>query len=173
MSLFGKLFKGLKKVVRGVASVGQFVPGPIGVASRGFNALDATVRGISGRRSAGIQSGRLTSRLAAAQPQSLLGANSLMSLNRLPTLARGAGQLVRRAGGVLARKAGTIGTVATVGAILYDANGNPVRRKRPRGKGITARELKSFTRVTHLLNKYCKTPPPTKRRTASKGRSCR
>lgn len=168
MSLFGKIFKGIKKVARGVASVGQFVPGPVGVISRGFNAVDAVTRG-----SSGIQSSRITSRLSAAQPQ--FTGNSLMSLQGLPSLARGAGALVRRGGGVLRRNAGTIGTVATAGAILYDAAGNPVgRRKRPRSKGITARELKSFTRVTGLLNKYCKTPPPTKRRGApSRGKSCR
>jgi hypothetical protein len=45
-------------------------------------------------------------------------------------------------------------------------------RKR-RAKGITATQLKAFTRVTALLNKYCKTPPPTKRRSASRGKACR
>lgn len=169
MSLFGKIFKGIKKVARGVASVGQFVPGPVGAISRGFNAIDAVTRGTSG-----IRSNRLSSRLSAANPTQL-GANSLMSLQSLPRLGRAAGQIVRRTGGAIARNSGTIGAVATAGAILYDAAGNPVmRRKRPRSKGITARELKSFTRVTGLLNKYCKTPPPTKRRNApSRGKSCR
>lgn len=172
MSLFGKIFKGLKKTVRKVAGVAQFVPGPVGAAARTFNAVDTVFRGV----------GSSSSRVAAAYPMSTQyqssynpAANSLMSLQSLPRLARGAGQLARRAGGAVARNAGTIGTVATAGAILYDAAGNPVgRRKRPRSKGITARELKSFTRVTGLLNKYCKTPPPTKRRSAPhRSKSCR
>lgn len=165
MSIFRKVFKGVKKVVRGVAKVGQFVPGPIGLASNAFNTIDAVTR--RHRTAMGMPN------VGPTQPYNL-AANSLMSLQSLPRLARGAGQIVRRTGGAIARNSGTIGAVATAGAILYDANGNQVRRKRPRSKGITARELKSFTRVTGLLNKYCKTPPPTKRRGApSRGKSCR
>ena len=166
MSLFKKIFKGVKKVVRGVSSVGQFVPGPIGAASRAFNTIDAAVGAVRGS-SGSIRNSRLTRRMAMATPFNS-GTQAMSIVSGLPTLARGAGQIIRRNAGTI------IGTGATVGAILYDANGNPVRRKRPRSKGITARELKSFTRVTGLLNKYCKTPPPTKRRGApSRGKSCR
>lgn len=151
MSLFKRIFRGFKRVARaGIRAVASTNP---------YVAAASTI----------LSSGN-TARQIAASPSAYtmrqtLG-NSNMSLLSLPTLARGAGQLLRR-------NAGTIGTVATAGAILYDQAGNPVRRKRPRSKGISARELKSFTRVTSVLNKYCKTPPPTKRRSASKGRQCR
>lgn len=159
MSLFKKIFKGVKKVakvgLRAVAATNPYAAAATTLLSTASSARQMAAAPRS-----------------MAMNQSLGGVNS-MSLLSLPSLARGAGTLTRSAGNVIRRNAGTIGTVATAGAILYDAAGNPVRRKRPRSKGITARELKSFTRVTGLLNKYCKTPPPTKRRSASKGRSCR
>lgn len=91
------------------------------------------------------------------------------SMSLLPALVRGGAAVVRRRAGAVATGAAT---AATVGSVMYDAAGNPVRKKRRRGKGITATELKSFTRVTGLLNKFCKTPPP--RRSAPRGKSkCR
>jgi hypothetical protein len=68
--------------------------------------------------------------------------------------------------------------------MVYDwvtgADGKPVKvsRKtgrvigRRRSKGITGNELKSFTRVTHILNKYCKVAPP-RRRASTRGKACR
>lgn len=114
----------------------------------------------------------LTQRGYGSQPMSLL-----------PALA-GAGSAILRGGGAVAGRVkrgtvipgmGTVGTVvtgATVGGMVYDAMGNPVRRRR-RSKGITASQLKAFTRVTSILNKYCKTPAPMKRRAASRSKSCR
>lgn len=150
MSLFKKIFKGVKKVAKvGIRTIA------------GSNPYAAAATGLIGSSSG---SARMT------MAQSMGGIQSFASL---PTLARGAGTLARRAGGAIRRNAGTVATVGGTAAILYDQFGNPVRRKRRRGKGITARELKSFTRVTGLLNKYCKTPPPTKRRSASRSSSCR
>jgi hypothetical protein len=80
-----------------------------------------------------------------------------------------AGSVARRIG----RYAGGAVTAASVGAMIYDAAGNPIgRRARRRGKGITASQLKAFTRVTHILNKYCKTPAPARRRSTG-ARKCR
>jgi len=45
-------------------------------------------------------------------------------------------------------------------------------QKRRRAKGITGAQLKAFTRVTGILNKYCKAPPP-RRRAASRSTKCR
>lgn len=160
MSLFKKIFKGVKKVAKvGLRAV---------AATNPYVAAASTLIGATG--SSARQS--MAAPRSLAMSQSLGGVNS-MSLLSLPTLARGAGTLARSAGGVIRRNAGTVATVGGTAAILYDQFGNPVRRKRPRSKGITARELKSFTRVTGILNKYCKTPPPTKRRSASRSRSCR
>lgn len=103
---------------------------------------------------------------SAILPSRMTAFPGIGSMSLLPTIARGAGAAVRRYGGA------AVGA-ATAGAILYDAMGNPVRKPRRRSKGITARELKSFTRVTAVLNKYCKTPSPTKRRGASRGKACR
>ena len=83
----------------------------------------------------------------------------------LPAIVRGAG--------TVARNLPTVLTGAAAATVLYDAAGNPVRRARRRSKGITATQLKAFTRVTAILNKYCKTPPPAKRRGATRSKSCR
>lgn len=77
------------------------------------------------------------------------------------------------AGRVTRRYGGAIGAAAGVGGLLYDAAGNPVRQRRRRSKGITARELKAFTRVTGIMNKYCKVGPPRRRAAAPKGKACR
>lgn len=168
MSFLGKLVRKVRRVGRTFAAVGSFVPGPIGAVSRGFSALDMTMKGITAISRGNPQP---TTRLQVAQ-----GA----PMSQLTTMARSAGQMVGRRGRQIATYArGNAGKLAggalTAGALLYDVNGKAVsqHRRRPRSKGITARELKSFTRVTALLNKFCKTPPPTKRRTASKGKSCR
>lgn len=48
-----------------------------------------------------------------------------------------------------------VGTVAGAGAsMLYDALGNPVKKKRRRRKGITPKDLTSFKRVARLIDKF-------------------
>lgn len=66
--------------------------------------------------------------------------------------------------------------VATVGAARLTrprAETAPRAGGRRRSKGISGSEMKAFRRVTNVLGQLCKTPAPTRRRTASKGRSCR
>lgn len=125
---------------------------------------------------------RASARMTAAQPalnlvrtgyNPMIGSNT-MSL--LPAIAGVAGRVVRGGGAILRSPVGRAVTGGAAGAAIYDAAGNLLRGrpgKRRRAKGITGRELKSFVRVTGLLNKYCKTPPPTKRRGAAKGKICR
>jgi hypothetical protein len=92
---------------------------------------------------------------------------------QLPTLQR-PNMSIRTGGGVAGMAAGTL---ITVGGWIYDKlTGERVGRAaggRRRRKGISATELKAFTRVTSVLNKYCKTPSPTKRRSAPRGKACR
>jgi hypothetical protein len=158
MSLLKKIFKGVKKVakvgVRGLAAAGN----PYAMAATSFSA-----------------------------PARQTMAQSMGFLPPLATLGGGLATAGRVAGQVATRIArgrypawvtniliagGTI-----VGGMLYDKSGQAIGPvpKRPRSKGITGRELKSFTRVTGILNKYCKTPPPVSRRGRgySKGKSCR
>jgi hypothetical protein len=86
-------------------------------------------------------------------------------MSLLPAIVRG--------GATVARNLPSILGGAAAATVLYDAAGNPVARRKRRSKGITATQLKAFTRVTAILNKYCKTPPPAKRRGASRSKSCR
>jgi hypothetical protein len=51
--------------------------------------------------------------------------------------------------------------------------GSQPGRRRRRAKGITGTELKSFRRVTGLLQKLCKTPAPTRRARSARKTSCR
>lgn len=163
----GRVFKPIERALRpAIKAIAPTLPGvgPIATAVQAARALTP-------------------SRVTAAQPayrsamqQATQGVQSMSLLPALPSLApvvaTGA-RVARTVGPALRRYGGTAAAVATAGAVLYDAAGNPVRTMRKRrAKGITARELKSFTRVTGILNKYCKTPPPMKRRT-SKGRACR
>jgi hypothetical protein len=193
MSFFSKVFKGIKKVgkavVKGVRTVAnvpgvQLIPG-VGQIATAVKAVDTfnsavirpatspTLRAIKQVSSSVSQSRMAVSQPRLAETNLIFGGKPQMSLlTRLPTLGQ-ATSIAKQVGRATVRNAGTIGTVATAGAILYDQFGNPVRTKRrARSKGITARELKSFTRVTGILNKYCKTPPPMKRRTA-RSKSCR
>ena len=94
----------------------------------------------------------------------------LPGIGAIGTAGRAVGGAVARAG---RRYGGLVGAAAGVGSVLYDAMGNPVRAKRRRSKGITARELKAFTRVTGIMNKYCKVGPPRRRAAAPKGKACR
>lgn len=90
----------------------------------------------------------------------------------LPALPAIGGAVARVARGARRVAPAVVGAAGTA-AVLYDAAGRPVAsRRRTRSKGITARELKSFTRVTSILNKYCKTAPPMRRRT-SRSKGCR
>jgi hypothetical protein len=65
--------------------------------------------------------------------------------------------------------------VATIGAarLTEGRSRAAAAPRRRRSKGISGSEMKAFRRVTNVLGQLCKTPAPTRRRTASKGRSCR
>jgi len=112
----------------------------------------------------------------------------LASLPRITSGVRslapvGAGAVaVARGGMVLARTAARSASVycrrhpawcATLGiggvaALVEQGQLPPIKRRRARG--ITGTELKNFRRVSQVLNKWCKTPPPTKPRRSA--RSC-
>ncbi len=158
MSLLKKIGNVAKSLVR--SPVVQGIAGTIFPAARPLiAAAGATIL----RRPTTVAPGG--GQIPALNPVSNMSL-AMPALPALATVGRTVGTAVRRYGG-------TVATVGGAGAILYDAAGNPVQRRRPKSKGITARELKSFTRVTGILNKYCKTPPPMKRRAAGRSKSCR
>ncbi len=66
-----------------------------------------------------------------------------------------------------------VGAGAVVGAINRRASASGGAMRRRRAKGISGSEMKAFNRVTRILDKVCKTPAPVRRRSTSKGRSCR
>lgn len=169
MSLFKKLKKGLKKIVKGSVKVADIAAR---VSNPAAYAMQMSYTGYGARQ-----------QFAAPPQYSDYGGGyggQSMSMVRTSMNPPRLGQTLRRGAVAIGRKIpGGIGTAITAGAILYDSFGNPVARapKRHRAKGITARELKSFTRVTHILDRYCKIKPPggarrtTHRTTRSK--SCR
>ena len=89
----------------------------------------------------------------------------------LPAIARGAAPAVRSAARIAGRYGGRVAGAVATGAIIYDAFGNPVGRKRKRrARGLSAHELRAFKRVTRFLSGYC----PTVRRFKSVAkRKCR
>jgi hypothetical protein len=167
MSLFKKLKKGLKKVGKigmKAADIGAAISNPAAYA------MQVAYTGASARQ-----------QFAAPPRYSDYGGGyggQGMSLMRTGGQPARLGQTMRKGGLALARKIpGPVGMAVTAGAILYDSFGNPVSRmpRRARAKGITARELKSFTRVTHILDKFCKIKPPggARRTTKARSKSCR
>jgi hypothetical protein len=104
----------------------------------------------------------------APRPTAPTVAETVSSMSLVP-LTQGAVRLGRAAG----RVAGPVATgVAIAGAAGSLMGGGGGTRRRRRRKGITGTELANFERVTKMLNKFCKTPPPMRRRKTG-GRSCR
>lgn len=172
MSILKKIGNVLGKAARVVL---PFLPGGAPLLATAESARNA-IRGQRGYGPSTPAVPLVKSGYSRTPPLNFNRAVTPMSL--LPALTRGSmavgGAIMSRGGAVLRNPTvqGAIGAAA--GAALYDAAGNLVRPagRRRRAKGITARELKSFTRVTGLLNKYCKTPPPMKRRT-TRSKTCR
>lgn len=149
------LRRGLKSLAKRAAPIAKKVAGA---------ALDRVVPGAGRVATAALS--RRGPRATAPSPLETAGSASSMSL--VP-LATGAVRLGRAAG----RVAGPVATgVAIAGAAGSLMGGGGGTRRRRRRKGITGTELANFERVTKMLNKFCKTPPPMRRR-KSGGRSCR
>ena len=90
-----------------------------------------------------------------------------MSLIRLPA-PRGTGRVVRpripgssSSGGILGDIIGG-GIGGVIGGMGSDSVTVTGRRYRRRAKGITGAELKAFSRVTRIIDKYAHTRPPQK-----------
>jgi hypothetical protein len=174
MSFISRLWKGVRGVV--APAIGTAIGGPLG--------------GVVG----GVLAGSSQPRVPAApvssfasmpgtgfQPAMAILPRTLTPL--APTIGRGAGMVVG-AGIAAARRlaqsaatycrrhpqwCSTIGGIAAVEGLIRSGQLPPIKRRRARG--ITARELQSFKRVTKTLNKWCKVAPPTRR--ARGGAKCR
>jgi hypothetical protein len=181
-----KFFKGVEKSLR---PFGRVIEGAVSAIPGGASLVAARRVAVSARHAAatgqkiqaraadwGAGSVSLIKSGYGAQPMSLLpsllGAGSAMLRGGGAIVKRG--QIVKPGAGKMGDMIGTAATVAGAGALIYDVAGNVIgRRARRRSKGITATQLKAFTRVTAILNKYCKTPPPTGRRRATRSTKCR
>jgi hypothetical protein len=173
MSILKKLGKGLKKIGKGAVKVGRAYQA---VSNPTAYAMQLSYTGASSRS------------MSAAPPSYSNYGDPGMSMmrtgGRAPARLGGgsmAGQVGRQIGQKVPGIAGKVaGGLLIIGGYLYDAMGNRVGRApgaRKRSKGITANELKGFTRVTHILDKYCKIKPPggarrTTHRT-SRAKTCR
>lgn len=171
--LFRRVEQAVRPVVKAAAPVLSVLPGAGPVVSTVRTAAQLASAARAARPAAQSMPSPLAYEQAVASVSPLGGPMSI-ALPALPAIggaiatgARMIGRGARRYGPAAVGAAGTA-------AVLYDAAGRPVQavRRKTRSRGITARELKSFTRVTSILNKYCKTPPPMKRRT-SRSKGCR
>jgi hypothetical protein len=169
MSLLKKIGKGLKKVVKvagKVSAAGQAIANPAAYA------MQIAYSGANARQ----QFSAPPRYSDYGGPQGYGGQS--MSMIRTGGQPARLGQ-TRRGGGAIAlakKIPGPVGLAATAGMMLYDSFGNPIGRapRRARAKGITATQLKAFTRVTHILDKYCKVKPPGgARRTTKRATKCR
>lgn len=146
MSLIGSLAKGARNALKG------FATSSLGVPAGTVNAFSAS---LSTRRPSALP--------AAYAPGG--GAFGLSDdVEDVPVRALPGAGVITRGLKTLKRRIPAVGP-----------DGRPLRRKR-RAKGITGTQLKSFVRVTKLLNKYCKVAPPTRRRHGGGsrfGHSCR
>lgn len=162
MSILKKLGKGLKKVGK--------VAGKVSMASQAIANPAAYAMQVS-MSGAGVRQ-----QLGRYGDQGMT-----MSMMNPPRLGMGSARTLSKVGTRLPGPVGkTIGGLVVIGGWLYDQLGNRVGKApghRTRAKGITATQLKAFTRVTHILDKYCKVKPPGgARRTthrASRSKTCR
>lgn len=156
MSIFSKIGKAVKKIIPAAAPIlGGMIGGPAGAILGGL---------------ATGKSPMMPAAASAILPAAAAGARVLPGLGR--ALTGGAvGGMVVAGGRVVARSAksiynsaasycrrhpqwcATVGGIAAVEALV--SNGQLPVIKRRRRKGITARELGSFTRVARIFKKYC------------------
>lgn len=199
MSIFKRIEKALRPLGGVIKGAVGALPGGQGllmarqalISSRKISQAVAPPRAVlPGRgaanmgRSLGSMSGALTSPFAR-QTMALTGglrSPVQLALRGEPTGAAGAlGQVISGAFSDLYKRRnmslqGKTSGRNTTGSwpLNYGTDTDMVNRsRRRRRKGISASELKAFTRVTQVLNKYCKTPSPTKRRSAPRGKACR
>ncbi len=102
----------------------------------------------------------LTKRIAGGSSPKLpkLGTAAAASLPALP----GAGRAIAGAAGRVLRNPAVQGAAGAVGAgMLYDAAGNPVKKRR-RGRGFSARDIRQTRRVLKML-KEMQSAVPRKR----------
>lgn len=161
MSLLRKVFGGIVKGVAGVVAPGALAAYNVYRAAQkasGTSSLSAITQA--------PQAPAPMSIIRDTQQVVLPGAGAIGAAGRIVR-----GTVSRIPGSVRSGVGGAVGG-AVVGGAIDALTGRPVASRRRRSKGITGRELKAFTRVTGILNKYCKTPAPMKRRT-TRSRSCR
>lgn len=171
----GGFFKKAAPLALGVAST--FAPAlrPVAAAVGAIGARKAPAPVIAGGGFGGAQTMALpvlpaiTTAARAALPRVLPGVGSLtgpaaagFALGRAVAGARS----VARAAASYCRKhpawCASIGGLAAVEGLVR--SGQLPIPKRRRARGITGRELQSFKRVSRVLNQWCKTPPPMRRR---------
>jgi hypothetical protein len=148
MSLLGSLAKGARNALKG------FATSSLGIPAGTVNNFSAS---LSTRRPSALP-------MAYAPGGGAFGLSDDIEGEMTPVRALPGAGVITRGLKTLKRRMPAVG-----------ADGRPLRRKR-RAKGITGTQLKSFVRVTKLLNKYCKVAPPTRRRHAGGsrfGRTCR
>jgi len=108
--------------------------------------LGSTVGGIIGGPVGAAIGGILSTSGAKTVAKAVAGAATGAAAMSLPVLP-GVGAVARTALPAMAGAAG---------AMLFDAAGNPVARKRRRRKGLSAKDLSSFKRVARLVDKFSK-----------------
>jgi hypothetical protein len=160
-----------KSIGNALGSIGN----QIGAAFKNpyVNAIGSILPQTAGFFAAGNALNSAVSRPGVAQSTQLVQQGYGPQMSLLPQIYRGG----RAVGGVIRRNAGTIATGAATGAAIYAGRGGgsagmygPRRRT---AKGISGAQLKAFKRVTGILDKLCKTPPPTKKRGSARKSTCR
>jgi hypothetical protein len=154
MSLLGSILKGAKK--------------GIGAALK----LNPNLAGINALRGAIKQTGRILKGgggtvLPDANTSLITGTTSAMALpaiggalmRTLPAL-RSAMPGVGARVGAIARNPFAQGVAGSaVGGMLFDAAGNPVARRRRRGRGFTARDIRQTRRMLRLIHDMSRAVP--------------
>ena len=141
MSLFSKIWKGVKSVV--LPAAGYALGGPIG------GAIGGILGGGGGGGAPAVASG---------------GSAASGTIMRLPAPARGGSMVTLPGAGTIRGGLGGLATGIATGAAgaaagYYMASDGTVKRRRRRRRGITATELKNFRRVDQFLNKNFKCAP--------------
>lgn len=128
-------------------------------------AITAAAAGFAGGGLAGRLGGAMSTSMPGSSFLPVLGGIGGTVIRSLPgaggAIARGAGRVLRAGGGIGGAVAGGAAAGAA-GQVLVDQFGRPVMRRRRRGRGFSARDIRQTRRMLKLI-KEMQSAVPRKR----------
>lgn len=154
MSLLGSILKGAKQGIGAALKINPTLA-PINAIRGQIKQAGRILRGSGGGAAATGGSILTTGTTQAMALPALAG----IGVRALPALGRVLPGIGRAAGGLARSPFGQGVAGAAVGSMLFDAAGNPVARRRRRGRGFTARDIRQTRRMLRLIHDMSRAVP--------------